>query len=48
MSHFTHIKTRFQNLSYLEKALNRLDIVYKQKDQITSNLETLDKNDNQP
>jgi hypothetical protein len=43
MSHFTHIKTRFQNLSYLEKALNRLDIVYKQKDQITSNLETLDK-----
>ena len=24
MSHFTHMKTRFQNLSYLEKALNQL------------------------
>jgi Protein of unknown function (DUF1257) len=31
MSHFTHIKTRFQNLFYLEKALNRLNIVYKQE-----------------
>lgn len=30
MSHFTHIKTRFQNLFYLEKALNRLNIVYKE------------------
>ena len=29
MSHFTHIKTRFQNLFYLEKALNRLNIDYK-------------------
>ena len=29
MSHFTHIKTRFQNLFYLEKALNRLNIEYK-------------------
>lgn len=29
MSHFTHIKTRFQNLSYLEKALNRLNIVHR-------------------
>ena len=29
MSHFTHMKTRFQNLSYLEKALNRLNIVHK-------------------
>ena len=28
MSHFTHIKTRFQNLFYLEKALNRLKINY--------------------
>jgi len=28
MSHFTHIKTRFQNLFYLEKALNRLNISY--------------------
>lgn len=30
MSHFTHMKTRFQNLFYLEKALNRLNIGYKQ------------------
>nr|ULD16018.1 hypothetical protein [Cylindrotheca closterium] len=29
MSHFTHIKTRFQNLCYLEKALSRLNINYK-------------------
>ena len=29
MSHFTHIKTRFQNLFYLEKALTRLNIDYK-------------------
>jgi hypothetical protein len=28
MSHFTHMKTRFQNLSYLGKALERLNIVY--------------------
>ena len=26
MSHFTYIKTRFQNLFYLEKALNKLNI----------------------
>lgn len=32
MSHFTHMKTRFQNLFYLEKALNRLNIVYKQQE----------------
>ena len=37
MSHFTHMKTRFQNLFYLEKALNRLNIVYKQNKKITSN-----------
>lgn len=30
MSHFTHIKTRFQNLFYLEKALNRLNIAYEE------------------
>lgn len=28
MSHFTHIKTRFQNLHYLEKTLEKLDIIY--------------------
>jgi len=37
MSHFTHIKTRFQNLLYLEKALNRLNIVYKQEEAIVPN-----------
>ena len=31
MSHFTHIKTRFQNLFYLEKALNKLNINYKKE-----------------
>lgn len=31
MSHFTYIKTRFQNLFYLEKALNRLNIVHKRQ-----------------
>lgn len=31
MSHFSNIKTQFQNLFYLEKALNRLNIAYKKK-----------------
>lgn len=31
MSHFTHIKTRFQNLFYLKKALSRLNIDYSTK-----------------
>ena len=41
MSHFTHMKTRFQNLFYLEKALNRLNIVHKQEiinDSTSSNI----------
>ena len=38
MSHFTHMKTRFQNLFYLEKALNRLNIVHKEKEIYNSNL----------
>lgn len=37
MSHFTHIKTRFQNLFYLEKALKRLSIPYKKKRTILTN-----------
>jgi len=28
MSHFSHIKTRIQNLNYLENALNRLGIIF--------------------
>jgi len=35
MSHFTHIKTRFQNLFYLEKALNRLNITHQEQEKIT-------------
>ena len=31
MSHFTHIKTRFQNLFYLEKALSKLNISYEKQ-----------------
>lgn len=31
MSHFTHMKTRFQNLFYLGKALNRLNIAHEEK-----------------
>ena len=35
MSHFTNMKTSFQNLFYLEKALNKLEIKH-QKQQITN------------
>jgi len=31
MSHFTNMKTRFQNLFYLEKALSRLNIQYEKQ-----------------
>jgi hypothetical protein len=37
MSHFTHIKTRFQNLFYLEKALNRLNIHHTEQEKIVQN-----------
>lgn len=37
MSHFTHMKTRFQNLFYLEKALNRLNIKYTEQKEIVKN-----------
>ena len=37
MSHFTHMKTRFQNLFYLEKALNRLNIVHNEQEKTISN-----------
>ena len=37
MSHFTHMKTRFHNVLYLEKALKRLNIVYEQKALTDSN-----------
>ena len=38
MSHFTHMKTRFQNLFYLEKALSRLNIVHKEQENSITNL----------
>ena len=31
MSHLTYMKTRFQNLSYLEKALTKLNIAFNQQ-----------------
>ena len=31
MSHLTYMKTRFQNLSYLEKALTKLNITFNQQ-----------------
>lgn len=37
MSHFTHIKTRFQNLFYLEKALSKLNILHKEQEKTISN-----------
>lgn len=37
MSHFTHMKTRFQNLFYLGKALNQLNILYSlENNQVTT------------
>ena len=38
MSHFTNMKTSFQNLTYLEKALNKLEILH-QKQKNTMKLE---------
>jgi Protein of unknown function (DUF1257) len=32
MSHFTHMKTQFQNLFYLKKALNKLNIEIKEQE----------------
>lgn len=46
MSHFTHMKTRFQNLFYLEKALNRLNIEYKQQNNINPSLKVENNNIN--
>lgn len=41
MSHLTYMKTRFQNLSYLEKALSKLNIAFNQQ---KSNSELLQHN----
>ena len=45
MSHFTYIKTRFQNLFYLEKALTRLNITHSQR-HINNNSESKSYNTN--
>jgi len=37
MSHFSYIQTQFQNLFYLEKALNKLNISYTQEHVSVSN-----------
>ena len=37
MSHFTNMKTRFQNLFYLEKALNKLEIEHTRQKKIDTN-----------
>ena len=37
MSHFTHIKTRFQNLFYLEKALSKLNINHEKQKKVIDN-----------
>ena len=38
MSHFTHIKTKFQNLFYLEKALSKLNINHREKEACKSEI----------
>ena len=40
MSHFTHMKTHFQNLFYLKKALNRLNIDFSQQNSTALNSDT--------
>ena len=36
MSHFTNMKTRFQNLFYLEQALNKLQIEHEKEEKVLS------------
>ena len=35
MSHFTNMKTSFQNFTYLEKALNKLEILHQKQENAT-------------
>ena len=44
MSHFTYMKTRFQNLFYLEKALTKLNIIYNQQNSSNQDFELSQKN----
>lgn len=41
MSHFSKIKTRFQNLAYLVKALNLLNITYQESPKLEKSNESL-------
>lgn len=42
MSHFTHMRTRFQNLFYLETALNKLKIAHQEESTTSSDLFNID------
>lgn len=42
MSHFTSIKTRFQNLIYLEKALCKLEITHEKQKKIVDKNSSID------
>lgn len=44
MSHFTYMKTSFHNRLYLEKALNRINITYKQQKDIINDLNSENSN----
>jgi len=44
MSHFTHMKTRFQNLFYLEKALNKLNITHEKQRKIINDSKSYNTN----
>ena len=44
MSHFTHIKTRFQNLFYLEKALSKLNITHEKQKQVINSSKSYNTN----
>ena len=46
MSHFTHMKTRFKNLVYLKKALNKLNIVNQEPEVNLNQLDFNSKNIN--
>lgn len=46
MSHFTNMKTRFQNLFYLERALNKLHIVHEKENKMFENDMKKDNNTN--
>jgi hypothetical protein len=40
MSHLTYMKTSFQNLFYLEKALNRLNIIHEEQEKTSITLDS--------